>query len=188
MVDNSQKKMYNIICIINLKGNDIMSENKEIILTSEGKAKLEAELSHLVSVTRKEVSEKIKEARSFGDLSENSEYDAAKDEQAEVEARISQIEHMLKRSKVVEVESNDVVSVGKKIKIEFFGELAELMGMAGKTEYTIVGSSEADPSQNKLSYESPIGGACIGKAVGDKISAETPGGTVEFKILKIAQA
>ena len=103
-----------------------MSENKEIILTNEGKAKLEAELSHLISVTRKEVSEKIKEARSFGDLSENAEYDAAKDEQAEVEARISQLEHMLKNSKVVEVESNDVVSVGKKVKLEFFASLQSL--------------------------------------------------------------
>lgn len=165
-----------------------MSENKEIILTTEGKEKLEAELSHLVSVTRKEVSEKIKEARSFGDLSENAEYDAAKDEQAEVEARISQIENMLKHAKVVEVESNDVISVGKKVKIEFFGELADIMGMAGEAEYTIVGSSEADPSTNKLSYESPIGGACINKAVGDEVSAETPGGTVQFRILSIEKA
>jgi transcription elongation factor GreA len=181
--------MYNISRIINfLKGNDIMSDNKEIILTTEGKEKLEAELSHLVSVTRKEVSEKIKEARSFGDLSENAEYDAAKDEQAEVEARISQIEYMLKHAKVVEVESNDVISVGKKIKIEFYGEFAELMGMAGEAEYTIVGSSEADPSANKLSYESPIGGACINKAVGDEVTAETPGGTVQLRILGIEKA
>ncbi len=165
-----------------------MSEKKEIILTNEGKEKLEAELSHLVSVTRKEVSEKIKEARSFGDLSENAEYDAAKDEQAEVEARISQLEHMLKHAKVVEIEANDVVSVGKKITIEFTGELAELMGMTGKAEYTIVGSSEADPATNKLSYESPIGSACISKAIGDIVKAETPGGTVEFKILNIENA
>ena len=165
-----------------------MSENKEIILTNEGKAKLEAELSQLISVTRKEVSEKIKEARSFGDLSENAEYDAAKEEQAEVEARISQLEHMLKHSKVVEVESNDVISVGKKIKLEFFGELAQLMGMAGEGEYTIVGSSEADPAQNKLSYESPIGSACLNKSVGDTVNAETPGGVVEFKVLSIEKA
>lgn len=165
-----------------------MSENKEIILTNEGKEKLEAELSHLVSVTRKEVSEKIKEARSFGDLSENAEYDAAKDEQAEVEARISQIEYMLKNAKVVEVASNDVISVGKKVTLEFFGELAELMGMAGKADYSIVGSSEADPAQNKLSYESPIGSACINKTVGDIVSAETPGGIVEFKVLGIEKA
>lgn len=165
-----------------------MSENKEIILTSEGKAKLEAELSHLINVTRKEVSEKIKEARSFGDLSENAEYDAAKDEQAEVEARISQLEAMLKKAKVVEVESNDAISVGKKVTLEFFGELAELMGMAGKADYSIVGSSEADPALNKLSYESPIGAACINKTVGDIVSAETPGGTVEFKVLAIEKA
>lgn len=165
-----------------------MSENKEIILTNEGKEKLEAELSHLVSVTRKEVSEKIKEARSFGDLSENAEYDAAKDEQAEVEARISQIEYMLKNAKVVEVASNDVISVGKKVTLEFLGELAELMGMAGKADYSIVGSSEADPAQNKLSYESPIGSACINKTIGDIVSAETPGGIVEFKVLGIKKA
>ena len=165
-----------------------MSENKEYILTSEGMAKLEAELSQLISVTRKEVSEKIKEARSFGDLSENAEYDAAKDEQAEVEARISQLEHMLKNARVVEVESNDVVTVGKKITVEFFGALAELMGMTGTTEYLIVGSSEADPATNKLSYESPIGSACLNRAVGEEISAETPGGTVQFKILSIDKA
>lgn len=165
-----------------------MSENKEYILTSEGKEKLEAELSQLINVTRKEVSEKIKEARSFGDLSENAEYDAAKDEQAEVEARISQIEHMLKYSKVVEVESNDVVTVGKKVKLEFYGELAELMGMTGEVEYSIVGSSEADPATNKLSYESPIGGACINRTIGDEVKAETPGGTVTFKIISIENA
>ena len=165
-----------------------MSENKEIILTNEGRAKLEEELSHLISVTRKEVSEKIKEARSFGDLSENAEYDAAKDEQAEVEARISQLEHMLKHAKVVEVESNDVVSVGKKVKVEFFGELAQLMGMTGEAEYTIVGSSEADPALNKLSYESPIGSACLNKTVGDTVNADTPGGVVEFRVLDIENA
>lgn len=165
-----------------------MSTNKEYILTVEGKAKLEAELSQLVSVTRKEVSEKIKEARSFGDLSENAEYDAAKDEQAEVEARISQLEHMLKHAKVVDVESNDVVSVGKKITVEFFGELAELMGMAGVSEFLMVGASEADPAQNKLSYESPIGSACLNHAAGDLIDAQTPGGTVQLKIINIENA
>lgn len=165
-----------------------MSEKKEYILTVEGKANLEAELSHLVSVTRKEVSEKIKEARSFGDLSENAEYDAAKDEQAEVEARISQIEHMLKYAKVVEVESNDIVTVGKKVTLKFSGELAELMGMVGEETYTIVGSSEADPNENKLSYESPIGAACINKAIGDEVEAETPAGSVQFKIISIEKA
>ncbi len=165
-----------------------MSENKEYILTNEGKEKLEAELAQLVNVTRKEISEKIKEARSFGDLSENAEYDAAKDEQAEVEARISQIEHMLKYAKVQEVESNDAVTVGKKVTLEFSGDVAKMMGMTGEVEYSIVGASEADPTTNKLSYESPIGAACINRKAGEKIKVETPAGTVQFKILSITKA
>ena len=165
-----------------------MAETKEYILTVEGKAKLEAELNQLVTVTRKQVSEKIKEARSFGDLSENAEYDAAKDEQAEVESRIQTIEHMLKYAKVVDVESNDIVTVGKVVTLNFHGELAELMGMTGDETYTIVGSSEADPNENKLSYESPIGAACINKAVGDEVEAETPAGIVHFTIMNIEKA
>lgn len=165
-----------------------MAETKEYILTPEGKANLEAELSQLVNITRKEVSEKIKEARSFGDLSENAEYDAAKDEQAEVEARINQIQHMLKYAKVVENESNDIVTVGKVVTLSFYGELADMMGMAGEQTYTIVGSSEADPNANKLSYESPIGSACIDKSVGDEVEAETPAGNVQFKIISIEKA
>lgn len=165
-----------------------MAENKEYILTVEGKAKLEAELDHLVSVTRKEVSEKIKEARSFGDLSENAEYDAAKDEQAEVEARIQQIEHMLKYAKVVEIESNDIVTVGKRVTIMFHGEIANMPGMSGEKTYTIVGSSEADPAENKLSYESPIGAACINQTVGAEVTADTPAGSVYFKVCKIEKA
>ena len=100
-----------------------MAEAKEIVLTQEGKQELEAELDQLKNVTRKEVSEKIKEARSFGDLSENAEYDAAKDEQAEVEARINQIEYMLKYAKIVEDEGLDVVTVGKKVTLDIFGQV-----------------------------------------------------------------
>lgn len=162
-----------------------MAETKEYILTPEGKEKLEAELNQLKNVTRKEVSAKIKEARSFGDLSENAEYDAAKDEQAEVEARINTIEHMLKYAKVVDVESNDIVTVGKKVQVRFYGDIAEMMDMAGEATYTIVGSSEADPNENKLSFESPIGAACINKSVGDEVVAETPAGNVQFTILNI---
>lgn len=165
-----------------------MAESKEYIITVEGKAKLEEELDRLVSVTRKEVSEKIKEARSFGDLSENAEYDAAKDEQAEVEARISQIEHMLKYAKVVEIESNDQVTVGKMVTVNFHGDIAEQFGMAGEHTYTIVGSSEADPTQNKLSYESPIGAACLNRSVGDEVEADTPAGSVKFTVVKIEKA
>ena len=143
---------------------------------AEAEAELEAELDHLKNVTRKEVSEKIKEARSFGDLSENAEYDAAKDEQAEVEARISKIEYMLKYAKVVEDDGADTVTVGKKVTLEIFGE---------EQVYQIVGTSEADPYKNKLSHESPIGAACLNHSAGETVAANTPGGVVEFKILKI---
>ena len=165
-----------------------MAENKEYILTSEGKASLEEELNQLVSVTRKEVSEKIKEARSFGDLSENAEYDAAKDEQAEVEARISEIEHILKYAKVVEDDSSDVVTVGKKVTLCFSGETADLMGMSGEQTFTIVGASEADPNENKLSYESPIGAACLNKTAGTELSIDVPAGSVQFTIISIDKA
>ena len=155
--------------------------DKEYILTVEGKAELEQELDRLKNVTRKEVSEKIKEARSFGDLSENAEYDAAKDEQAEVEARIQQIEHMLKYAKVVEDEGIDTVTVGKKVTIEYIDP-----AMGTKT-YTIVGITEADPYKNRLSYESPIGAALMNHNVGDEISAVVPAGNVKLKILEIAR-
>ena len=155
--------------------------DKEYILTVEGKAELEQELDRLKNVTRKEVSEKIKEARSFGDLSENAEYDAAKDEQAEVEARIQQIEHMLKYAKVVEDEGIDTVTVGKKVTIEYIDQ------EKGTKTYTIVGTTEADPYKNRLSYESPIGAALMNHNVGDEISAVVPAGNVKLKILEIAR-
>ena len=165
-----------------------MAEVKEYILTVEGKADLEAELNQLITVTRKEVAEKIKEARSFGDLSENAEYDAAKNEQAEVEARINQIQYQLKYAKVVEVESNDIVTVGKVVTVNFHGEIAEAMGMAGEKKFMLVGASEADPAQNKLSYESPIGAACNNQSVGSEVVAASPAGDVLITILNIEKA
>lgn len=155
-----------------------MAEAKEQILTREGKAALEAELDTLKNVTRKQVSEKIKEARSFGDLSENAEYDEAKKEQAEVETRISEIENMLKYARVIDDEdiSSDVVTPGSKVVIEMLGE---------ERNFTIVGSTEADPFKNKLSYESPIGAAILNKSAGETVKAITPGGEVEIKILSI---
>lgn len=153
-------------------------DEKEYIFTSEGKAELEAELDRLKNVTRKEVSEKIKEARSFGDLSENAEYDEAKNEQAEVEARIQEIEYMLKYARVIddtEIKS-DIVTPGSKV-------LLSMMGM--EKQYTIVSSSEADPHKNKLSYESPVGNAVVNHTVGETVTAHTPGGDMEIKILKI---
>ena len=155
-------------------------DNKQILLTDEGLLKLEQELEMLKTEKRQEVAEKIKVARGFGDLSENSEYDAAKEEQAQVEARIVQLENMLKNAKVIDEDEIDlnVVSVGTRVKIydeEFDEEL----------EYNIVGSTEADPDMNKISDESPVGKALVGKRIGETVDVDTPGGTIRFKILSI---
>ncbi len=155
-------------------------ENKQILLTDAGLLKLEQELEMLKTQKRQEVAEKIKVARGFGDLSENSEYDAAKEEQAQVEARIVQLENMLKNAKVIDEDDIDlnVVSVGTRVKVydEEFDE---------EIEYNIVGSTEADPDMFKISDESPVGRALIGKKVDDVVDVETPGGTIQFKILSI---
>ena len=155
-----------------------MAEQKEYIFTAEGKAELEEKLDTLKNVTRKEVSEKIKEARSFGDLSENAEYDEAKNEQAEVEAEIAKLEEMLKFARVVDEDDmkDDVVTIGKKVTVEMFGT---------QTQYTVVGSSEVDPYKNTLSYESPVGAAMMNHAVGETVQAVTPGGIVDIKIIAV---
>jgi len=157
-------------------------ENKQILLTDEGLRKLEEELEYLKTQKRKEVAEKIKHARGFGDLSENSEYDEAKDEQAKVELRIVEIEKMLKNAKVIDdSEINlDVVSVGTKLKIYDHEYEEEL-------EYSIVGSTEADPTKGKISDESPIGKALLGKKTGDIVDVETPGGIIKIEILAIGK-
>ena len=157
-------------------------ENKQIMLTDEGLSKLENELEMLKTQKRQEVAEKIKVARGFGDLSENSEYDAAKEEQAQVEARIVQLENMLKNAKVIDQDDIDLtkVSIGTKVKVydeEFDEEL----------EYNIVGSTEADPDLFKISDESPVGRALIGRSIDDVVDVETPGGIVKFKILSISK-
>ena len=142
--------------------------------------KLNNELDNLISVKRKEVSEKIKVALSFGDLSENSEYDEAKNEQAKVEARIAEIEAILKNAKIIEEEivDTDSIHVGSKVKIF---EVA----YDEENVYHIVGSTEADPKQNRISDESPIGKAILGHKAGDTVDAETPAGVVKIKILEI---
>lgn len=156
-----------------------MNEGKKIILTQEGLKNLEDELQDLKVVRRKDVAAKIKEARGQGDLSENAEYDAAKEEQAEIEARIVTIENMLRNAEVIDSDTNtDSVSIGNKIKL-FDNEFEE------EVEYTLVGSAEADPFNGKISNESPIGSALLGHKVGDTIEAETPDGTISFKILEI---
>lgn len=157
-----------------------MSEKKEIILTNEGKEKLEAELSHLVSVTRKEVSEKIKEARSFGDLSENAEYDAAKDAQAETEERISEIEEILRTAVIVDEtdEGDDTVQTGRTVTIKDL-----VLGITAT--YKIVGTTEADPLNGKLSNASLVGEHLIGCKAGDKIEFLVPEGMAKYEILEV---
>ncbi len=157
-----------------------MSKEKVYMMTLEGKEKLEQELEHLKSVKRKEVVERIKIARSFGDLSENSEYDSAKEEQAFVEGRIGTIETMIRNAKIIEENSvnSDEVSLGKTVT---FIELPD-----GEEEsYTIVGSAEADPFEGKISNDSPIAKSMIGRRVGDKVIVQTPAGEMNVKIVSI---
>ena len=153
---------------------------KEVILTDEGLRKLEAELEHLIRVRRSDVAEKIKVALSFGDLSENSEYDEAKNEQAMVESRISQLEAMLKNVRVLDEDDlpTDMVHVGSKL-------LVRNNKLNKEVAYQIVGSTETDPSQGKISDESPVGKALLGHKVGDVVEVEAPVGTLSFEILDI---
>ena len=157
-----------------------MSEQKKVILTYEGVKKLEDELEFLKTVKRKEITEKIKVALGYGDLSENSEYDEAKNEQAFTEGRILQLENMLKNAVVVDESeiSTDLVTVGSVVKVKDF-EFDE------EVEYIIVGSAEADPMSYKISNESPVGAALLGKKVGDTVEVIVPGGTNKFEVLGI---
>ena len=157
--------------------------DKKNILTYEGLKKLEDELENLKVVRRKEVSQKIKEAREQGDLSENAEYDAAKDEQRDIEARIEELEKILKNAEVVVEEEADLdkVSIGCSVKI-LDGEFEE------ELEYKIVGSTEANSLKGKISNESPVGKALLGKQVGDTVTVETPAGEFSYKVLSIHRA
>lgn len=160
-----------------------MAETKKNIMTFAGLRALEDELFDLKVYKRKEVAQKIKEAREQGDLSENAEYDAAKDEQRDIEARIEELEKLLKNVEVVgqdEVDA-DTVGIGSRVKL-YDVEMDE------EVEYTIVGSTEADALNGKISNESPVGAALIGSKVGETIVVETISGDLEFKILEIAGA
>ena len=151
---------------------------KPVYLTSEGKKKLEEELEYLVKVRRKEVAEEIKSAKEEGDLSENSAYDEAKMTQGFVEGRIQTIEAQLRNAVVIEKNGKaDHVDVGSKVTVAEDG--------MGEETYFIVGSAEADPLSGKISNESPIGQALLGAKVGDTVMAETPGGEIAFKVVKI---
>ncbi|NFR47173.1 transcription elongation factor GreA [Clostridium botulinum] len=160
-----------------------MSEAKKYVMIYEGVKKLEEELEFLKTVKRKEITEKIKVALSFGDLSENSEYDEAKNEQAFVEGRIIQLENMLKNASIVDENEvpKDVVSVGSIVKVKDY-EFDE------EVEYIIVGSAEADPMNNKISNESPVGHGLIGKKAGDIIEVAVPDGVSKYEILEVNRA
>ncbi len=160
-----------------------MADVKKNLLTYEGLKKLEDELEELKVNKRKEISQKIKEAREQGDLSENAEYDAAKDEQREVELRIEEIENILKNAEVVDEDEMKAgrVNIGSKITI-LDVEFNETI------EYRMVGSTEANIIKNLISNESPLGAAIMGKKKNDVVSVETPTGPVSYKILKVEKA
>jgi transcription elongation factor GreA len=156
---------------------------KEVILTPNGHAKLKEEIEHLSTVKRREVAERIKQAREFGDIAENSEYDDAKNEQAMLEHRIATLQERLKAARVIEANevTTDVVSVGT---------IVRLRDVAAKEtiEYTIVGSAEANPAEQKLSNESPVGRAIIGRKKGETVEVVAPRGSLKYKIMDIKAA
>ena len=156
-----------------------MAEKKNI-LTYAGLKQYEDELHNLKVVKRKEVAQKIKEAREQGDLSENAEYDAAKDEQRDIELRIEELEKLLKNAEVVVEEEIDLekINIGCKVKVYEIEEDEEM-------EFKIVGSTEANSLQNKISYESPVGQALLGKKVGDVVDVETQVGVIQYRVLEI---
>lgn len=158
-------------------------ETKKNILTYEGLKKYEDELENLKVVKRQEVAQKIKEARAQGDLSENAEYDAAKDEQRDIEARIDELEKILKNAEVIVEDEVDLdkINIGCQVKILDIEMNQEL-------DYKIVGSTEANSLKGKISNESPVGRALIGAKTGDIVRVETPGGELEYQVLEIQRA
>lgn len=158
-----------------------MDDNKAVVLSPEGYKKLQEELDYLRNVRRKEVAERLKEARALGDLSENSEYDDARNEQAFVEGRIGQLEATLRNAQVIEDDGTAVsgqVRLGSKVKLKDleFGDILE---------YTIVGSVEADPANQKISNESPVGKAILGQTKGTIVTVAAPIGNIKYEILDI---
>ena len=156
-----------------------MSQKQEILLTAEGYLELENELNDLKLNKRPEVIKALKEARALGDLSENADYDAARDEQAKLEGRIKELEYKLENAQIISGNNKDVVCVGSTVTISYVDD-------DETEEYKIVGSLEADPFNNKISNESPIGAAIIGKKVNDIVGVETPTGSFDIKIESIA--
>lgn len=152
--------------------------NKEVLLTKEGLQKLVDELEYAKTIERKEVVEALALARSFGDLSENAEYDAAKNAQSELEGRIRDLEYRIKNAKVIDQVDNGEVNLGSTVVLED-------METGEKETYTLVGTTEADPFENRISNESPVGQAIIGKSVDTVVVAHTPAGDLSYRILEV---
>ena len=157
-----------------------MSLEKKIYLTQEGYDEIKEELEYLINTKRPENIIAIKEARALGDLSENADYDAARNEQAEIEARIKKLEAIVENVEIIEEVSTDVVGLGNTVKISYVDDEDDI------DEYKIVGSQEADPFESKISNESPIARALLGHKKGDVVSVESPNGNYEIKIIGIA--
>ena len=153
---------------------------EEVLLTKEGLKKIKEEYDRHVSVTRAEVAERIKEARSFGDLSENAEYDAAKQEQAELEERINKLESMMRNAKIIDEDSSveGIVNIGNTV-------IVKEKGSKEKVKFQIVGATEADPFEGKISNESAVGKALIGNKKGDTVEVEVIDGKITYKIMEI---
>ena len=153
--------------------------SNKIYLTNEGFLEIEEELNHLKEVKRPEVIKALKDARALGDLSENADYDAARNEQAQVEGRIKELELLLEKAELIEKKDTDKVSLGTTVKIKYDDDDDDV------EEYRIVGSKEADPSNNKISNESPLAKGIMGAKVGDKCTVESPNGSYEVEVLEI---
>ncbi len=155
---------------------------REIFLTAEGLKKIEDEYEELRTIRRKEVADRIKQALAFGDISENSEYDEAKNEQARLEERIAKLERMLRNARVIDDEdiSAEVVSIGSRVTVKDIEYNEEI-------QYTIVGSAEADPYEEKISNESPVGMALIGRKAGDIVDVQVPDGVIKYEIVSISR-
>lgn len=151
---------------------------KVIKITDDGLKKLEEELEYLKTEGRADIAEKIKIARGYGDLSENSEYDEAKSEQAKIEARINELEYQIDHAEIIDIEDMDSVSIGKKVSVKRLSDGVESV-------YEIVGFAQSDPSNGKISDESPVGKALIGSKVGETVTVEAPIGNLEYEILNI---
>ena len=155
--------------------------NEEVLLTRSGLEKLEKELFFLKSVKRKEIAVRIKEAITFGDITDNSEYEDAKNEQAFVEGRIITLEKILRRARILEKDdaNNSYVSVGSTVKLKD-------IEMDRECTYTIVGTAEADPGDNKISNESPVGKAILGLSIGEEVEVKVPAGSLKYRIMEIS--